>query len=139
MAYATVEDVQSFLGLQFADNSKPTAIADVQGFLDLIEAQIHGALESGGYDVDPQSEEAKKVLSLYCATGVSALVLDARAQTDQAALAHKRFHVWLQSVAQGAASGLETKDASGLLPGSGYTRNPSGFARPVFRRNEVQW
>ena len=139
--YATVKDVEARLRLTFDATSRPSE-AEVEVFLIMIEAEMRGALVNGGYNPDPKSEQAKGVLTLYASTGAAVLVLDARredrGETRQAL--HKYYSNWLLLVSQGNATGLETaKGESGLLPSSGYTKNPSSFAPPAFCRNKVQW
>ena len=140
MSYATQDAVEQVSGLAFTEVSRPTTIDQVKGFIADIDAEVRGALIGGGYEPDTTDPDALAILRLYASRGVAAMVMEARHQTEDAALFHRRYDAWLSLVRQGKASGLARRsNAAAALPSSRYTRSPSTHPGPAFKRGEVQW
>ncbi len=139
MSYATTTKVGDVCGFSFSETSSPVTSTQVGEYIYSIEAEMRGALDLGGYDPDPTDATAVSILELYCSLGAAAMVMQARKEPETATVFQRRYDAWLALVRQGKAGGLAHAGTAALLPSSRYTKYPSNYPAPAFRRGEVQW
>jgi hypothetical protein len=130
MAYCTLDQVETLMGITFGPTSRP-ADADVDDMISRVAAEIDGVAQSAGYDVPVGAPEAMTMLASYNAYGVAAAAWHAGFISDAP---QPRVDFWERTY----TSFLQRlKAGTQQLPGAPrQSELEIGFAvAPVFRRD----